>query len=129
MSQEESAKRVYEFVVKFIVEHGYPPTLREIGAGIGANSTSSVSRWLEVLEGQGKLSFEEEKARSIRLIQHNHLVDMLKSLTTSALECEIQEAESTMKSPSDAFNLEYLKRLHALLLAEQERRNREHRAH
>lgn len=47
----ETRKRIYDFVVDYIQEHGYPPTVREIGTGAYLSSTSSVhSHLLQMLE-------------------------------------------------------------------------------
>lgn len=35
------------FIKNYIKEHGYPPTVREIGAGVGLKSTSSVQGHLK----------------------------------------------------------------------------------
>ena len=37
-------EKIYEFVVGYILDHKYPPSIREIGAGVGLKSTSSVHR-------------------------------------------------------------------------------------
>lgn len=47
----ETRKRIYGFVVDYIQEHGYPPTVREICAGAYLSSTSSVhGHLLQMLE-------------------------------------------------------------------------------
>lgn len=39
------------FIKRYISEHGYPPTVREIGVGVGLKSTSSVqSHLVKMLE-------------------------------------------------------------------------------
>lgn len=35
-------EKIYEFVVEYILDHKYPPSIREIGVGVGLKSTSSV---------------------------------------------------------------------------------------
>lgn len=35
-------QKILEFIVSYIQEHKYPPTVREIGEGVGLKSTSSV---------------------------------------------------------------------------------------
>lgn len=48
-------QRVLEFLAEYSAEHGYQPTVREIAAGVGLRSTSTVSHHLRALELAGKL--------------------------------------------------------------------------
>lgn len=34
-------QKIYDFIVQYITEHGYSPTVREIGAGVGLQSTNT----------------------------------------------------------------------------------------
>lgn len=35
-------KRILDFVTQYIMVHGYPPSRKEIGAGVGLSSSASV---------------------------------------------------------------------------------------
>lgn len=59
----------YNAIVHFKLQHGYPPTLREIGDLIGVKSTSTVSHRLGVLRARGFITFDTGKARTIRLTE------------------------------------------------------------
>ena len=61
-------KNVLNFVRNFINEHGFSPSIREIGAGVGVNSTSQVDFYLKGLEEDGKIRRTRLVARSIVLI-------------------------------------------------------------
>jgi len=50
------AQLILEFVNRFVQENGYAPSVREIGAAVGLNSTASVSYHLQQLQAQGLLS-------------------------------------------------------------------------
>lgn len=39
---KETKQKILEFIVAYIQKHSYPPTVREIGEGVGLKSTSSV---------------------------------------------------------------------------------------
>ena len=56
------------FVVKYMTENGYAPTVREIGEAVGLSSSSSVVNQLAMLEMLGKIHVEKYKPRAIRLI-------------------------------------------------------------
>lgn len=43
------------FIKIYINEHGYPPTVREIGAGVGLKSTSSVQSHLAKMLEMGMI--------------------------------------------------------------------------
>lgn len=65
----ETRKRIYDFVVDYIQEHGYPPTVREIADGVYLASTSSVhSHLLQMLEsGTLETDAQNGSSRAIRV--------------------------------------------------------------
>jgi repressor LexA len=50
-----------------IDEHGYPPSVREIGDAVGLSSSSSVHAQLESLEAHGYLRRDASKGRAMEL--------------------------------------------------------------
>lgn len=66
-------RRVLEFVRGFIEEKGYPPSVREIGDGVGMASSSTVHGHLARLEEKGYIKRDPAKSRTIDLIdQERH---------------------------------------------------------
>lgn len=63
----ERQQRILAFLEDYITENGYPPTVREIGDGIGVKSTSLVSYYLKGLEDRGLITRESSISRGIRL--------------------------------------------------------------
>lgn len=61
--------RIIEFIDWFHRDHGYPPTIREIGKGVGLSSTSSVSERLARLASEGRLVVSPGVARGLRVIR------------------------------------------------------------
>ena len=57
---------VLDFIRLSIVDRGYPPTLREIGARMGIRSTNGVNDHLRALERKGYLTREDMKSRALR---------------------------------------------------------------
>lgn len=47
--------KIMDFVTGYITRHGYPPTVKEIGDGVGLKSTSSVHSHVKQLIEEGKL--------------------------------------------------------------------------
>lgn len=64
----ETREDIYGFLVKYMTENGYAPTVREIGEAVGLCSSSSVVNQLAMLEMLGKIHVEKYKPRAIRLI-------------------------------------------------------------
>ncbi len=60
-------QRVYDFIQSFTAEHGYPPSVREIGAAVGLKSPSTVHFHLKGLEEAGAIIKAEGKTRAITL--------------------------------------------------------------
>ena len=54
---------VLTFVTGFVEEHGFPPTLREIGDAIGLVNVNAVRGHLAALEKKGYITKEEYQAR------------------------------------------------------------------
>lgn len=57
---------VLDFIRDSIEQHGYPPTLREIGNKLGIKSTNGVNDHLRALERKGFLTREDMKSRTLR---------------------------------------------------------------
>jgi repressor LexA len=67
MNLSERQERILAFIRQYGDEHGFPPTIREIGKAVGITSTSVVKYNLERLEEKGKLERSEEISRGLRL--------------------------------------------------------------
>jgi repressor LexA len=59
---------IYEYIVKFMMEHQYSPTVREIGEGVGLKSVSPILGHLLVLKEAGLIDYEPSQSRTIRLM-------------------------------------------------------------
>lgn len=58
----------YQFIISYIQENGYPPTVREIADGIGVASTSTVCNRLIKLERDGWIKTKLSSPRAIKVI-------------------------------------------------------------
>lgn len=59
-------KRILEVIKAFTVEHGYPPSVREIGERVGLSSSSTIHSHLKTLERHGLISRDPTKPRALR---------------------------------------------------------------
>jgi len=65
----ERQRNILLFMDKYLLENGFPPTIREIGAATGINSTSVVNYNLNKLVNSGYLERAEAKSRGLRLVR------------------------------------------------------------
>ena len=63
----DKTQQTYEFIVSFIENNNYPPTIREICSKLKLDSTSSVVYHLKKLETMGKITRSNNKNRAIEL--------------------------------------------------------------
>jgi repressor LexA len=66
-SLTKKQQQVYDFILSFTSEHGYPPSVREIGAAVGLKSPSTVHFHMKGLEEAGVIVKAEGKTRAISL--------------------------------------------------------------
>lgn len=70
MKQPLSPKQqqIYDYIIAFCDEHGYPPSVREIGEAVGLKSPSTVHFHLKGLRDAGLISQPEGKTRAITIL-------------------------------------------------------------
>jgi len=71
----DKQQKILEFVTSYMDENGYPPSIREICAGVGLSSTSTVHAHLETLKRKGLLEKADAKSRGLRVKKHDVTVE------------------------------------------------------
>jgi len=61
-------QEIWNYLVEYVDQHGYPPTVREIGERVGLASPSTVHAHLANLERAGLLRRDPTKPRALELI-------------------------------------------------------------
>ena len=61
-------QEIFEFIKRYSAEHGYPPTVRDIGQAIGLTSSSTVHAHLANLERLGVLRRDPTKPRAMEVL-------------------------------------------------------------
>jgi repressor LexA len=61
-------QEIWQFLVTYVDDHGYPPTVREIGDAVGLASPSTVHAHLANLERAGLLRRDPTKPRALELL-------------------------------------------------------------
>jgi repressor LexA len=62
----ERQRRILGIIRDFTAEHGYPPSVREIGELVGLSSSSTIHAHLKALERRGLISRDPTKPRALR---------------------------------------------------------------
>lgn len=62
-------KNILSYVREYVVDHGRPPTIREIGAATNISSTSVVNYNLTKLENKGLIGRDADVSRGLRLTE------------------------------------------------------------
>ncbi|MCM1234745.1 MAG: HTH domain-containing protein [Ruminococcus flavefaciens] len=65
-------ERIYKFLIEFIKENGYAPSVREICARTGLSSTATVYNHLRILEMMGKIEIKQNSPRAIKLLDYEY---------------------------------------------------------
>jgi repressor LexA len=66
-------QEIWDFLVDYVDQHGYPPTVREIGEAVGLASPSTVHAHLANLERAGLLRRDPTKPRALELVGRERL--------------------------------------------------------
>ena len=62
----ERQREILTAIERFAAEHGYPPSVREIGEIVGLSSSSTIHAHLKTLEKRGLLTRDATKPRAMR---------------------------------------------------------------
>ena len=60
-------QQIYDYIHTYLTQHGYPPSVREIGEAVGLKSPSTVHFHMKRLEAAGVIVKAEGKTRAISL--------------------------------------------------------------
>ncbi len=61
-------QEIFAFIKRYSAQHGYPPTVRDIGSAVGLASSSTVHAHLANLEKAGVLRRDPSKPRALELL-------------------------------------------------------------
>lgn len=64
-------QQIYDYIISFTGEHGYPPSVREIGEHVGLKSPSTVHFHLKGLQSAGLITQAAGKTRAISINDGN----------------------------------------------------------
>lgn len=98
---------VLNFVKTYMVEHGYPPTVREIGAALNVNSPATIHAHLANLENKGFIKKENSKNRALELLVKNEFVVQNDNVVDVALLGKVTAGNpiEAIENPDEYFSL------------------------
>lgn len=107
---EELTKRqgeILNYIKEYIVSHGYPPTVREIGAALGVNSPATIHAHLENLESKGYISKQDTKNRAIEVLVKNEYIVQNDNVVDVALLGKVTAGNpiEAIANPDEYFSL------------------------
>jgi len=62
-------EQIYDFIRTYIQAHGYGPSVRDIMLATEARSTSTIHHHLKVLRNEGRINYQDRRARTVRITQ------------------------------------------------------------
>ena len=87
-------EQILEFIREFCASHGFGPTIREIGRGVGLQSTSTVAGYLSRMTRDGLITSIPGTPRSIQTAEPKVLPAACKD-GSSVLRCQFLFPEGT----------------------------------
>lgn len=98
---------VLDYIKKFMVSNGYPPTVREIGKALDLSSPATVHAHLTNLEEKGFIRKEESKNRTLELLVKNEYAVENESIIEVPLLGKITAGNpiEAIENPNETFDL------------------------
>jgi repressor LexA len=115
-------QEIWTFLTDYLGQHGYPPTVREIGEAVGLASPSTVHAHLANLERAGYLRRDPTKPRALELLRDRpvaaepetgqlHQLPLLGSIAAGAPLLAEENVEDTLGVPEPLSNADFLLRI------------------
>lgn len=100
-------EEILNYIKSFMVSHGYPPTVREIGKDLGLSSPATIHTHLNNLAKKGFIKKEETKNRAIELLVENEYAIKEENITDVPLLGKITAGSpiEAIERPNEFFSL------------------------
>lgn len=92
-------RKIMEFLTNFQDQHGYSPSIREIGKCINVESTSLVDYYLEQLTQEGYIERDKRISRSIRVLRPMHASESATARLPQAIREVARRASELLTIP------------------------------
>lgn len=100
-------EEILDFIKEYMVSHGYPPTVREIGKAMGLSSTATIHTHLTNLEELGLIRKPDNKSRAIELLVDNEYLPQNDNVVDVPLLGKITAGSpiEAIENPDEYFSL------------------------
>lgn len=98
---------ILNYVKEYIVAHGYPPTVREIGKDLGVSSPATIHTHLNKLVEKGFIKKDGSKNRAIELLVENEFIEKDENVVEVPLLGKITAGSpiEAIETPDEYFSL------------------------
>ena len=103
----EKQNNVLDFIKKFTATHGYPPSIREIGKGLGLSSPATVHTHVKKLCNAGYIKVDNNKFRAMEILVDNEYEDKSEELVKVPLLGKVTAGSpiEAIERPNEFFSL------------------------
>ena len=100
-------KEVLDYLKKYYAEHGFPPSVREIGASLGLSSPATVQAHINHLKEAGVIKNSNNKFRTIELLVENEYLKKDEDIAKVPLLGKVTAGNpiEAIERPNEFFNL------------------------
>lgn len=85
--------KILAFVRSYAEEHGFAPSIREIGRAVGISSTKAVKYHLDIMVNQGLLERTDRQARTIRTTHQSDTLPLIGRIAAGAPLLAVENVE------------------------------------
>lgn len=100
-------EEILNYIKEYIVSHGFPPTVREIGKALGVSSPATIHAHLANLQNKGIIKKDGSKNRAIELLVENEYAMQNEEVTKVPLLGKITAGNpiEAIEKPNEFFSL------------------------
>jgi repressor LexA len=91
---KDRRNRILEFVRTYTDEHGFAPSIREIGGAVGVRSTKAVKYHLDILVNEGLLKRAPRQARGISSIRQPDSLPLIGRIAAGSPLLAVENVEA-----------------------------------
>ena len=64
---DKACNKVFDFIVDFMLQNNYPPSIQEIAEGCSIKSRYKIADYMDILAADERIKWERNKARTIQV--------------------------------------------------------------